>query len=203
MRGRRLPAVTAVVTLLHAAFLLGLARHGSTAALARTNPAAVHWIALAAPRQDAGPAPAGAVAASPAGMAAHRLEPRSPAVAGGATAGAQAASPNQSTPPPDPTAAIGIYRAATMLDVPVRTRSAPDIAALAGLPWSGLPLRLRLFIDAQGTVVDARILQSAEADDVAERVRRMFLATGFTPGIEGGDPVPSYKDIELTIGTPS
>jgi len=202
MRGRRLPAVAAVVTLLHAALLLGLARHGATAAVARASPPAARWIVLAAPKQDAGPAVSSAPTSATT-MAAHRAEPRSSPAASGAIAGLQATSPIPATPADDRTAAIGIYRAATMLDVPVRARSAPDISALAGLPWSGLPLRLRLFIDTQGTVVDARILQSAEDDDVAERVRRMFLATGFTAGVEGGQPVPSYEDIELTIGTPS
>jgi len=52
-------------------------------------------------------------------------------------------------------------------------------------------------------VVDARVLQSAESGDVQERVRRMFLATGFTAGVQGGRAVPSYKDIELTIDAPS
>lgn len=203
MRGRRLPAVTAAVMLLHAALLLALARPGSTAAAARTSPPAARWIVLVAPTRDAGPSDARTEAAFPARMAAHRLEPRSAPAGSDATAGVQTASPTPAAPPDDRAAAIGIYRAATMLDAPVRARSAPDISALAGLPWSGVPLRLRLFIDTQGTVVDARILQSAEADDVAERVRRMFLATGFTAGVEGGHPVPSYKDIELTIGTPS
>ena len=189
--------------LLHAALLLGLARHGSTAAIAHASPPAARWIVLAAPTRDAGPAQPRAAAAVPARMAAHRLEPQSPPAASDATAGMQAASPTRVAAPDDRTTAIGIYRAATMLDAPVRARSAPDITALAGLPWSGVPLRLRLFIDTRGTVVDARVLQSAESDDVAERVRRMFLATGFTAGVEGGRPVPSYKDIELTIGTPS
>jgi len=201
MRGRRLAAVTAVVTLLHAAFLLGLARHASTAGVARTSPSAARWIALV-PMQGAGPA-APRAATSPATMAANRPEPQSSAVAGDAIAGARTAAPIQGAPPDDRTAGIGIYRAASMLDAPVRARSAPDIATLAGLPWSGLPMRVRLFIDTEGTVVDARILQSSESEDVAERVRRMFLATGFTAGVEGGHPVPSYKDIELTIGTPS
>jgi hypothetical protein len=30
----------------------------------------------------------------------------------------------------------------------------------------------------------------------------MFLATGFTAGVEQGRPVPSYKDIEITVGAP-
>jgi hypothetical protein len=105
--------------------------------------------------------------------------------------------------PPVSPGGIGIYRGAAALDAPVRTRSAPDMARLAGLPWSGMPLRIRLFIDAQGAVVDTQVLQSSEAEVVVEHVRRMFLATGFTAGMQGGRPVPSYKDIELTIGAAS
>jgi len=33
-------------------------------------------------------------------------------------------------------------------------------------------------------------------------VRQMFLATGFTAGVANGQAVPSYKDIEITVGTP-
>lgn len=200
-RGRSLVAVTAVVAMLHAALLPALARHGSTPAVSRSSPAAAHWIVLAAPR-DAGPVVPMADA-TPAREIAHRVEPRSNRVGRVADFGVRAASATPAVPPANRAGAIGIYRATTALDVPVRPRSAPDITVLAGLPWSGLPLRLRLFIDDQGNVVDARILQSAESEDVAERVRRMFLATGFTAGVEGGRPVPSYKDIELTIGTPA
>ena len=40
------------------------------------------------------------------------------------------------------------------------------------------------------------------SDEVVARVRQMFLATGFTSGLVHGQPVPSYKDIEITVGTP-
>jgi hypothetical protein len=98
--------------------------------------------------------------------------------------------------------ATSIYRPPEQLDVPPRPRSAPDISVLNGLAWSGTPIRLRLFIDGQGQVVDAQVLQSGEADEVIALVRQMFLATGFTAAIANGQPVPSYKDIEITVGTP-
>ena len=98
---------------------------------------------------------------------------------------------------------IANYRASTLLDVPVRARSAPDMAVLEGLPWSGLPIRLRLFIDAQGIVVDVQVIESSETAYVMERVRQMFLATGFTAGTENGKPVPCYKDVELAVGVQS
>jgi len=98
---------------------------------------------------------------------------------------------------------FGVYRPGTALDVPVRARSAPDLSMLSDLPWSGVPLRLRLFIDGNGVVIDTLVLQSAEAQEVLERVRKMFLATSFTVGTENGRPVPSYKDIELNVGVRS
>ncbi len=95
-----------------------------------------------------------------------------------------------------------LYRSPAQLDQPARTRSAPDLSLLNGLSWSGLPIRLRLFIDTSGTVVDTQVLQSGEAEDVVERVRQMFLATGFTAGTVHGQQVPSYKDIEILVGNP-
>jgi hypothetical protein len=96
-----------------------------------------------------------------------------------------------------------VYRPPATLDQPVRPRSAPDLSMLSGLAWSGMPIRLRLFIDSRGVVVDTQVLTSNESDEVALRVRQMFLATGFTPGIVQGQPVPCYKDIEINIGSPA
>jgi hypothetical protein len=105
--------------------------------------------------------------------------------------------------PTAPGSAIGDYRPLSALDFPIRPRSQPDISVLTGTAWSGLPLRVRLFIDAKGTVVDVQVLQGTEQDELIERVRQMFLATGFTAGIENGKPVPCYKDIELSVSPPS
>lgn len=128
--------------------------------------------------------------------------PAAPAPAPGASA-AQAAADDASRPVGirlGSAAGIGLYRPSTALDTAVRTRSAPDLSLLNGLTWSGLPLRIRLFIDADGHVVDVQVLQSAEQPEVIDRVRRMFLATGFTSGTQGGRPVPCYKDIEMNVG---
>jgi len=95
-----------------------------------------------------------------------------------------------------------IYRKLSQLDVAPRPRSAPEIQSLNGLAWSGAPIRLRLFIDDQGNVVDTQVLQSAESDEVIALVRQVFKDTGFTPGIEHGQAVPCYKDIEITVGKP-
>jgi hypothetical protein len=98
---------------------------------------------------------------------------------------------------------MSVYRSGAELDVPARPRSSPDLTMLSGLPWSGLPLRMRLFIDRDGVVVDAQVLRSAESEDVTERVRQMFLATSFTAGVANGQAVPCFKDIELEVGTQS
>jgi Gram-negative bacterial TonB protein C-terminal len=97
----------------------------------------------------------------------------------------------------------GVYRPPSALYFPVRPRSAPDLSVLDGVPWSGMPLRVRLFIDTDGAVVDVQVLQSQEQDELLQRIRKMFLATGFTPGMQDGKPVPCYKDIEFTVGPPS
>ena len=102
-----------------------------------------------------------------------------------------------------PAVGPSVYRPGTDLDVPARPRSSPDLAMLSGLPWSGLPLRVRLFIDSEGLVVDTQVLQSAESADVVERVRQMFLATSFTAGMAEGRAVPCFKDIELDVGVRS
>ena len=86
------------------------------------------------------------------------------------------------------------------LDIGARPRSAPDTTMLEGLRWSGVPMRLRLFVDAAGTVVDVVVLQSGDADDVVQSVRQMFLATGFIAARANGTDVPSYKDVEIAVG---
>ena len=86
------------------------------------------------------------------------------------------------------------------LDLAARPRSAPDTTRLEGLQWSGVPMRLRLFVDANGTVVDVVVLESRDAADVVQRVREMFLATGFIAARANGLDVPSYKDVDIAVG---
>ena len=97
-------------------------------------------------------------------------------------------------------AAAEVFKSPRELERAALPRSAPDISMLAGLPWSGLPTRLRLFVDAGGTVVDVAVLQTSEDEEVVERVRRMFLSTAFVAGRAEGMDVASYKDVELTLG---
>jgi len=95
------------------------------------------------------------------------------------------------------------YLGPAELDQVALPRSAPDTSLIEGLPWSGVPLRLRLFVDAKGTVVDVRVLRTADVDDVVDHVRRMFLTTGFIPARAHGTDVASYKDVELNVGGPA
>jgi hypothetical protein len=119
-----------------------------------------------------------------------------------ATRAAPVAAPHPDTPSPSLRSArpIEAFLSPAELDLAARPRSAPDTTLLEGLQWSGVPMRLRIFVDAAGTVVDVIVLQSADADDVVQSVRRMFLATGFIAARVNGLDVPSYKDVEIAIG---
>ncbi|MEO5686392.1 MAG: hypothetical protein ABIR54_03450 [Burkholderiaceae bacterium] len=199
MHRRSLLACTAVVVFAHGALFGALARHPLKPRMAmpvpRHNQARLVLLgnleiaSLLAPASASAPSPDQA-AAPPESPAASALGDQAP--------GSRATTSDGD--PPSGNVGMGIYRSPKQLDGPLRTRSAPDLTIVSGLPWSGLPIRLRLLIDEHGTVVEVQILQSSEAAEVVERVRQMFLATGFTPGLEQGRPVPSYKDIEITVG---
>jgi len=75
----------------------------------------------------------------------------------------------------------------------------PDVTSLSGLAWSGLPIRLRLFVDASGRCVDVEFLSASEEAATLERLRQMFLATHFLPARRAGADVDAYRDIELDI----
>jgi hypothetical protein len=75
----------------------------------------------------------------------------------------------------------------------------PEISSLSGLSWSGMPIRLRLFIAASGQCVDVKVLRASEDADTLERLRRMFLDTHFLPARRAGADVDSYRDIELDV----
>lgn len=111
-----------------------------------------------------------------------------------------AATPAHRGPPAQRSPAVDGFAPSALLDRAAVPRSAPDTSVLEGLPFSGLPIRLRLFVDRSGAVVEARVLQTAEADEVAEAVREMFLATAFIPGRLRGQDVGSYEDVEIAFG---
>jgi len=120
----------------------------------------------------------------------------------GAATTVPAATPGLATPSPSRGGArpVQAFLSPAELDLAARPRSAPDTTLLEGLRWSGVPMRVRLFVDANGTVVDAVVLQSSDAADVEQRVREMFLATGFIAARANGLDVPSYKDVDIAVG---
>jgi len=99
-------------------------------------------------------------------------------------------------------AAFAGFKPSRDLDRAAVPRSAPDVSMLEGLHFSGLPMRLRLYVDGTGKVVDVVVLQAVDDDEVLDRVRRMFLATAFIAGRVRGEDVASYKDLELVLTSP-
>lgn len=76
--------------------------------------------------------------------------------------------------------------------------SEPDVSSVRTDIASGVPVRLRLYIDRLGNVVSVVPLVAAEADAAfVSALARMFRATTFLPGQRGGVDVASYMDIEL------
>jgi hypothetical protein len=99
-------------------------------------------------------------------------------------------------------AAFAGFKPSRDLDRAAVPRSAPDVSMLEGLHFSGLPMRLRLYVDGTGKVVDVVVLQATDDDEVLDRVRRMFLSTAFIAGRLRGEDVASYKDLELVLTSP-
>lgn len=79
--------------------------------------------------------------------------------------------------------------------------SAPDPDFLAGVAVSGVPIRVRLYIDASGMVTAIEKLQTL-ADDLQalERIEAMLRRTSFMPARLAGADVNSYQDLEFHIG---
>ena len=76
--------------------------------------------------------------------------------------------------------------------------SEPDIASIQTNASSGLPVRLRLYVDRRGQVVEVVTLVASDADAAfVVALARMFRATAFLPGQRAGVDVASYMDIEL------
>jgi len=95
---------------------------------------------------------------------------------------------------------VAKYWPTGQLEFPPLPRSEPDVSRLSGVKASGLPMRVRIFIDATGTVRDVEVIQADILDEEAtDRVRDMFLATAFLPGKRESSAVASYMDIELDL----
>lgn len=90
------------------------------------------------------------------------------------------------------------YLPSTAMDRRPTPVSEPDIDALQGLVTSGLPVRLRIYIDRFGRVAEVTTLEAGILDEeFAIGLRKMFLATAFLPGRLHGQDVASFLDIEL------
>jgi hypothetical protein len=97
---------------------------------------------------------------------------------------------------PEPT-----YYGSQEVDKDALPYSAPDPDLLADVAVSGLPIRLRLYIDASGVVTGVDTLQALADDQQAlERIERMLRGTRFMPARLGGTDVNSYQDLEFHIG---
>jgi hypothetical protein len=201
MRRSSLVACTALVLLTHVGVIIGVSRgHASSSGQPATRSArsAFSLVRIAAPDGPT-PRPAEAGTLPRTASASARVD----VARRDADRGTDASTQSAGDAPMPEAAGAAVYRPGSDLDVPARPRSSPDLGMLSGLAWSGLPMRVRLFIDRDGLVVDTQVLQSAESPDVTERVRQMFLATSFTAGMADGRAVPCFKDIELNVGASS
>lgn len=117
------------------------------------------------------------------------------------------AAPAQSVPlaspqvlPYSPVATGLVFVPSGRLDRPLVPMSAPDTSRLDGLHFSGLPIRLRLLIDASGQVIDVLTLMAATDDeDAVERIKAMLFATAYIPGRLNGVAVAAQLDLELQL----
>jgi hypothetical protein len=199
--------LVATVATAHAALLMQLVTGQPLAVAVPTNAMQVRLVAGAA----AAPAPISTrIATRIATLTTDRIAgqttdpvttpPRSPASRPG-----RPPSPTPPTAPAAPTAdgnPLAGFWPADQLDRRALPVAAPETSMLDGAQLSGLPLRLRLFIDAQGRVVAVQPQHITPDDEAAlPRLRAMFCATAFVPGRLQGRDVPSFTDIELGLET--
>ena len=96
---------------------------------------------------------------------------------------------------PDSTTAFLPASALDRRPLPV---SEPDAGMLDGAASTGLPIKLRLFIDKEGRVLRIDVL-AAETGDIqfVERLKQMFFATRYIPGRLNELDVGAFTDIQL------
>lgn len=103
---------------------------------------------------------------------------------------------------PGPAIEAPKYFPTSELQIQPLPRSEPDSTRLLGIKASGLPIRLRLYVDAAGAVADIDVLSASELDtEAVDRAKAMFHATAFVPGKRNGEEVASYMDIELDLAS--
>lgn len=92
----------------------------------------------------------------------------------------------------------GGYWPPEALDRRPLVRSTPEDDALAGMPATGMPIRVRIYVDDRGAVTDVRVLVATDEDlGAAQRICDMFRDTAFIPGRRAGRDVASYIDVEV------
>lgn len=161
------------------------------------------WAALARP-PAMHPAPPGAAVLAlrliaPPAVAPQPAWPTRMAAARPARGVGRAAEPRTAPAAPQARAAPA-YLPAGLLDRPALPKSEPDLSLLEGLSFSGLPIRLRVFIEASGAVSATQVLGASPDDaEAVQRLRQVFLATAFVAGLRQGREVASFKDIELRL----
>ncbi len=80
--------------------------------------------------------------------------------------------------------------------------SAPDLRPLQLFvtEYSGMPIRLRLFVDSKGSVVDVKIIRALPTDeDAAALLVQIWERVGFVPARRQGAEVASYQDVEFEL----
>lgn len=79
--------------------------------------------------------------------------------------------------------------------------SSPDLSPFQVVKtYSGMPIRLRLFVDAHGNVVDVKILHALDVDDEAAALLvQIWERVGFVPARRAGAEVASFQDVEFQL----
>ena len=212
MRGRwRLPVCVAVVLLAHAG-LMAAWLHASASGVRHPPPhqtAAVRMIVLGAvaeplaaspePRQSAKDTAGPAAQVPPAAQPEPAAEPVPQALAVRPALAPERVASGPPSPRLQTVAPAHVFLSPAQVDRIAIAFPSPDIASLSGLSWSGIPIRLRLFIAASGQCVDVKVLRASEDAATLEHLRQMFLATHFLPARNAGADVDSYRDIELDV----
>jgi hypothetical protein len=203
-RRAALIGLTAACVLAHAAVLGGLPRPAAAPAADHAQRAVMHLTQLTVAATPDAPAVDGAAA-----PARTQAAPASPSRQRAAPARVEAAAPavppsaDEVLPPALPPAVADAaieHLPTSALDTPPMPRSAPDEQYVEHVHRSGLPIRVRLYIDAIGSVTETSLLGAAPGDEeAADQVMTMFRDTAFSPGRLQGREVASYIDIELVL----
>lgn len=107
------------------------------------------------------------------------------------------ATPSPSPRPPSP---APIFLSPSEVEKAAQPISEPDVMMLNGAVNSGLPIRVRAYIDRSGNVVDVIPLSVETNDESAfALIAQMLVRTKFNPARRQSANVASYKDLEFKI----